>query len=137
MKVQRMGVLAVGLLLISTTPASARKWTDNTGKYSIEAILVEAKDGRVRLKRQDGKIITVPISKLSKADQSYLDSIAKVKERPTDAKDRVETANLIYHFTTFRDKGLSIFINHGIRLRYSNGICWKNGSNYCSELKRE
>ena len=41
-----------------------RKWTSNSGKFSVNARLVEAKDGNVQLKRPDGKIITVPVAKL-------------------------------------------------------------------------
>ena len=60
--------LLVGLLLVTATPASARKWTSSDGKFSVEAELVEAKNGNVRLKRRDGKDITVPVSRLSKED---------------------------------------------------------------------
>ena len=67
-------------------PVSARKWTSSDGKFSVEAELVEAKDGNVRLKRQDGKVITVPVSKLSKADREYLSSIAKPEKKPEAAE---------------------------------------------------
>ncbi len=60
--------LLVGLLLVTATPVSARKWTSSDGKFSVEAELVEAKNGNVRLKRRDGKDITVPVSRLSKED---------------------------------------------------------------------
>ncbi|MEE2935889.1 MAG: SHD1 domain-containing protein, partial [Planctomycetota bacterium] len=77
--------LLVGLL-VTAAPVSARKWTSSDGKFSIEAELVEAKDGNVRLKRQDGKVITVPVSQLSKADRDYLSSIAKPEKKPEAAK---------------------------------------------------
>ena len=60
--------LLVGLLLVTATPVSARKWTSSDGKFSVEAELVEAENGNVRLKRRDGKDITVPVSRLSKED---------------------------------------------------------------------
>ena len=78
-------VLLVGLLLIAAAPASARKWTSNTGNFSVDAELVEVKDGNVRLKRQDGSVIAVAASKLSKADRAYLASIAKPKPEATRA----------------------------------------------------
>ena len=67
MNLQRTIVLVIGLLLIGTSPASARKWTDGTGQFSVEAELVEVKDGNVRLKRQsvamgwflDGRVTAV------------------------------------------------------------------------------
>ncbi|MCH8043368.1 MAG: hypothetical protein IID44_06575 [Planctomycetes bacterium] len=85
MKLQRTWVLLVGVLLVAAS-ASARKWTDNTGKFSVEAELVEAKDGNVRLKRKDGKIMTVPVSRLSKADRDYLAFIAEAKKKSEAAK---------------------------------------------------
>ena len=44
---------------------------------------MEAKNGNVRLKRRDGKDITVPVSRLSKADQGHLSSIAKAEKKPS------------------------------------------------------
>ena len=85
MKLQRTCVLLVGVLLVAVS-ASARKWTDNTGKFSVEAELVEATGGNVRLKRKDGKIMTVSVSRLSKADRDYLASIAKAKKKSEAAK---------------------------------------------------
>ena len=42
-------------------------WTDKTGKYSIEAILVENDGTSVHLKKRDGSIIKVPLDKLDAA----------------------------------------------------------------------
>ena len=86
MKPQRTCVLLVGLLLMAAVPASARKWTSSNGKFSIEAELVDVKDGNVRLKRKDGEIKTIPVSKLSKADRDYLASLAKAKKKPVATK---------------------------------------------------
>ena len=72
MKRMIIGLLLLFLLFALTSPSRAREWTDNTGKCKIEAELVEVKNGNVRLKRQDGKIITLPVVKLSKTDQDYL-----------------------------------------------------------------
>ena len=60
MQLWGISILVVGLLLSSAAPALGRKWTSSTGKFSVEAELVEAKDGNVLLRRQDSKIITVP-----------------------------------------------------------------------------
>ena len=81
MNLRRTWVLLVGLLLTAAASVSARKWTDSTGKFSVEAELVEVKDGNVRLKRQDDKVITVPLTKLSKADRDFLASIDKAKKK--------------------------------------------------------
>ena len=82
MNLRRTIVLIIGLLLISTASISARKWTDTTGKFPVEAELVEVKDGSVKLKKRDGKIITLPVSTLSKADRDFLAAIAHAKKKP-------------------------------------------------------
>jgi hypothetical protein len=67
-------VVGFAFLLASASvcDAQARKWTDVTGKYSVEAELVEFKDGQVRLRKPDGQEITVPLGKLSAADQQHV-----------------------------------------------------------------
>ena len=56
--------------------ASARTWTDSTGNHTVEAEFVDLKDGKVRLKKEDGKTITIPIERLSEADQEFVKSTA-------------------------------------------------------------
>ena len=52
-----------------------RTWTDVTGTYKIEAELIEATAENVTLKRkEDGRIVKVPIDKLSPEDQEFLKS---------------------------------------------------------------
>jgi hypothetical protein len=53
-------------------PGPARTWTSADGRFSIQASLVRAIAGNLTLKRLDGEMIDVPISKLSAADQDYL-----------------------------------------------------------------
>ena len=84
--------MIVVLLLVVASPVLARKWTDISGEFSVEAELVEAKDGNVQLKRSDGKIISVPVSKLSKADLDYLASIAKGIAKPDPPSPTSEEA---------------------------------------------
>ncbi len=50
-----------------------RKWTSSGGNFTIEATLVKFADGVAHLKRADtGKLIQVPLDKLSDADQQFL-----------------------------------------------------------------
>jgi len=75
------GLLSVGYLIllfvaantsIAAQPNSSkayRTWTDSTGKHSTEAAFVSLEDGKVRLRKRDGKEIVVPIVRLSEADQ--------------------------------------------------------------------
>ncbi len=48
-----------------------------TGAYSIEAVFIRSSDGKVTLKRFDGKEITLPLEKLSEADRAYVKKHAK------------------------------------------------------------
>lgn len=50
-------------------PAYADKWTDITGKYSVEADFVVLESGTVTLKKQGGKAVRVPLGKLCADDQ--------------------------------------------------------------------
>src|SRR3990172_8039382 len=77
MSLKNACMLPVGLLLLAASPALARKWTDNIGKYSVEAELVEVKGDDVLLKKPDGSIIPVPITRLSDADRRYLEDLNK------------------------------------------------------------
>ena len=83
MKTSFLRLMGCTVLLITVAfradNASAREWTDITGAFRIEAELVEYKDGVVRLRKTDGSIVSVPLAKLSKADQNYVlkpDSLA-------------------------------------------------------------
>ena len=61
-------------------PAS-RTWSDQTGKFSVVAELVDFKDGKVRLKKEDGKVVTLPAEKLSDGDQAYLREHSREMEK--------------------------------------------------------
>lgn len=50
----------------------ARTWTDSTGRFSVEAELVEIKDGKVHLRKAGGTQIAVSIARLSQDDRSYV-----------------------------------------------------------------
>lgn len=48
-----------------------RKWTDSTGKFTIQATFVKFEEGKVVLRRTDGQIVSLSPSQLSKADQKH------------------------------------------------------------------
>ena len=63
-------MLLFGLIGSSSLVAEElRIWKDSTGKYEINAAFVELRNGQVKLRRDDGKTLTVKLSKLSDADQ--------------------------------------------------------------------
>ena len=61
--------------VVSADDTKPRTWKDATGAFSVVAELVAVKDGKVSLKRDDGKVVTVPLKQLSSADQQYLASL--------------------------------------------------------------
>ncbi len=75
------------LLLASASvcEAQARRWTDNSGKFSVEAELVEVKGDMVVLKKPDGSVVPVPIARLSEADRRYLKSLQEPPRKESAA----------------------------------------------------
>lgn len=51
-----------------------RTWTDSSGRYKIEARLVEVIDGRAKLVDRAGKEKLLPLERLSEADQQWIRS---------------------------------------------------------------
>ena len=52
--------------------ADAREWSDATGKYRVDATFVGFKEGNVRLKKQSGELVSVPLAKLRQDDQKFV-----------------------------------------------------------------
>jgi hypothetical protein len=55
-----------------TSNSPVRRWSDATGKYHVNAELIGVENGKVQLKKSDGKVITIPLAKLSAQDQEAL-----------------------------------------------------------------
>ncbi len=106
-------MLAVGLLLLAASSALARKWTDNTGKYSVEAELVEVKGDKVVLKKSTGSVITLAIGRLSKADREYLQSLAKPGPKPTGDSPATRPAPATQPAVVPRDEKLAAELEKG------------------------
>jgi TolB-like protein len=49
-----------------------RIWKTQSGGYTTKATLLKFEDGVVQLEKQDGKVVSLPIEKLSNADQEYV-----------------------------------------------------------------
>jgi hypothetical protein len=52
--------------------SQTRTWTDSTGKFTINAVLIRIEDEKVCLRKRDGTVVFVPILRLSGADRQYL-----------------------------------------------------------------
>jgi hypothetical protein len=59
------------------TQPEVRTWTDASGKFKIEAKLLEVADGKVKLEKADGKIVTLPLAKLSVADRAFVKAMPR------------------------------------------------------------
>jgi len=71
--------------ILQATIAEARQWQDSTGMFNVEAELVEVQNDVVVLKRSDnGKMLSVPRSRLSLVDQQYLDSLNDSPKAPAN-----------------------------------------------------
>ena len=70
--------------------ADGRTWTDSTGNYHVEADLIGFNDATVVLKKENRQLVAVPIDKLSKEDQAYLESKEAV-EQARQSADAMQT----------------------------------------------
>lgn len=55
-----------------TIPEGFRRWTDSTGKYSIQGKLAAKRDNVVWIRRLDGKLARLNLSQLSTVDQAFV-----------------------------------------------------------------
>jgi len=70
-------LLLSGVLLFAThQDLAGRTWTDSSGTHRIEAEFVAVNEGQVKLRRSDGRVISVPVDKLSAEDQAHIASLA-------------------------------------------------------------
>ena len=105
--------LACVLLFAVSASAETRTWKDKSGKFSIQAELVESDGTAVTLKKADGKVIKVPVDRLSDEDRQFLESQEKNAFSDTEASKKAGA--------------------HGGGLRYG----WKAGQNYAYSVKIE
>lgn len=63
--------------------------------FTVEAELIEGARDHVRLRRSDGKTVTVPIDRLSQADRQYLRTLDAPKGGDMDTAARLPRANAL------------------------------------------
>lgn len=59
-----------------------RTWTNDDGRFSVEAKLLSIDDGKVELEKKDGLTINVDVNILSQADQDYVASVETAMSEP-------------------------------------------------------
>jgi hypothetical protein len=67
--------------VLSAAPPQ-RTWTDRTGQHSVEASLQRVTDGHVVLERVDGRVVEVPVTRLSDGDIAFLGSFLEARSWP-------------------------------------------------------
>jgi TolB-like protein len=73
-------MLAVGQDVVTaqegTADSSARIWKSRSGSYATKATFLKFEEGVVQLEKQDGTVVSLPIEKLSDADQEFVKKTA-------------------------------------------------------------
>lgn len=87
--------VAIFCLIPVFAVGAPRTWHDDSGKFSIEAELIELDSDEVVLKRADGSLIMVPLKRLGTADRRYLESLNKTAAPPTDSKLNQQITDLM------------------------------------------
>lgn len=73
--------------------ALVRTWIDSTGKYKTVGKFIDFKNGHANIERtQDGKSISVPISRLSDADQKWIREELKRRREESAKKKEVRSS---------------------------------------------
>jgi len=71
-------ILCLSTLVFVTVPVSGREWTDNTGKFRVEAELQGVEDGTVLLSKADGHTLRVPLGRLCDSDRQFATKLCSV-----------------------------------------------------------
>jgi hypothetical protein len=87
-----LGWSAAFMACLFAYPVDGRTWRDNTGKHSTEAELVAVQGDKIQLKRADGKVIDVPLAKLSHGDREFVGDEMRRKIREAGAVPTEESS---------------------------------------------
>jgi hypothetical protein len=121
--------LHVGAATVMAQNEPARVWKDASGSFQIRAVLVEQSESSVRLLTEDGRVVNVPIHRLSKADQDFLKDRAAPADNPfaggaavfADAKDQEVPAGAVLP-ANFRAGADAASAGDGLPLPESNPV---------------
>lgn len=84
-----LGGLAIGLSIT----AEGREWKSADGAKSFEAEFVSAADGKITVKRSNGKTMTFPATVVSEADQKWVtDEQARLEKAAADKAEAEKLA---------------------------------------------
>jgi len=77
----------------SAVTSIEREWVDASGNYRVVASFVELRDNQVVLLRRDSQTISVPIHRLSTADQEYLSAWQTNTQSRLESEDMMRPNN--------------------------------------------
>ncbi|MCH8043473.1 MAG: hypothetical protein IID44_07120 [Planctomycetes bacterium] len=98
--------LAIVISAAASTHAATRTWTDDTGRFKVDAELVSVSDGKVKLKRADGRVVELPVARLSAADQKFLKSAEAAAKTPGEAA--LAKFNGVWKISEFYSDGVDV-----------------------------
>jgi hypothetical protein len=85
------------MLVLALAPAfgagGIRTWRDESGKLEIRAELLDFDGEKVRLAKEDGKEITVPLSRLCAADRAHVRRLMNNNDGKADDQDIDKKSN--------------------------------------------
>lgn len=94
----------------TSSNTALRTWTDRTGKFTTRASFVDLKSGAVRLKKEDGTIISVSLKVLCDADQKFIASATTSNDAESTPTDNAA------HDGDFSKLGIRIAVPKGWRI---------------------
>lgn len=85
----RRGLKFIGMVMIlgAASAASAREWHDSSGEFSLDADFVAQHDGKVVLKKRDGRETSLSLDSLSVEDRQFVQILEKQKTETRAARD--------------------------------------------------
>ena len=79
------------VLSVCTCFAESRTWTDKTGQHTVKAEFIRVSNGNVLLNTDSGRIVSVPLEKLSEPDRIHAKSLQKEQDEKAETQ-RLELA---------------------------------------------
>jgi hypothetical protein len=107
----------------STEALPTRTWNDATGAFSVEAQLVGVEEGKVKLKKADGKIVAVPVDRLSKEDQDFLAKQAGPKKEAAKPS-AAEVRELAHDNGSMANKSSIAGGGHAVKYKVDGDSCY-------------
>jgi cytochrome c553 len=138
MRVSILYLLLSITISFSASQSLGREWADATGIFRIEAELVVVRGDKVVLEKPDGKIISVPIARLSRADRDFLEKLSAPKPstpKKMDSDTKSSSALPVGDAKKLALKTESILRTACYRCHGENGTS-EGGFNFVADLEK-